>query len=344
MKTLSRQLFLFSAIALVNQAAHAQILNDEGGLSAAPAAPTSVTGGGPYVVVVSDFDRSVEFYNAVLDVEPESGNLENYVSNAAISTLYNAEGGEFRNANYALPDTDLALELIGWRGTQAPPSVDDRMYDAGSTQLIVFVKDLDATVDAAVSNGGSVLTPGGTFSNEAVTAAAVQDPDGFFITLLESLTPPNTSIEGNAIHGRFRFSVADAERTADFYREAFGFDIPEVEAYSETSTPDELTGYDVTGNRLAFGVIPGSNVNFEINEYVADDKQAVAYSLPAPGSPVLRLLFNSLEDLEAALQRALAAGATLADNNVEPVALVETVLMITIKDPNGLFLELATGF
>ena len=340
------RLALLLVAAFVNTATHAQLFNEEGGLSAATAAPTSVNGGGPYIIVVSDFDRSVEFYNAVLDMEPASGNLENYVSNAAISTLYNAEGGEFRNANYSLPDTNLALELIGWRNTAAPPpATDDRIHDAGSTKLLVFVKDIDAAIDAASSNGGALLDPpGGPVSGGEFTVAVVRDPDGFYVELVEISPTPVTDIEGNAIHARLRLSVTDAGQTADFFRDVFGFEIPEVSDYNDDPLLGEMTGLGIARNRIAFTVIPGSNINFEMIEYVVDDKQRVRYGLPAPGSPVLRLLFDSLGDLEDALRRASLAGAMLAENNVEPVALVENVLMITVEDPNGMFLELATGF
>lgn len=339
------QMILIPVIAFLSSVAHAQILNEEGGLSAPAVAPTTVTGGGPYIIVVSDFDRSVEFYNAVLDMEPASGNLDNYVSNAAISTLYNANDGEFRNANYSLPDTALALELIEWRGVPTPASTDDQIFDAGSTKLLVFVKDIDAAIGAALSNGGTMLTPSGVpVSGGPFTAAVVRDPDGFYVELVELSPAPETGIEGNAIHGRFRLSVTDAELTAEFFREVFGFEIPSVGEFNDDPLLGEMTGLGVARNRVAFTMIPGSNINFEIIEYVVDDRQRVRYRLPAPGSPVLRLLFDSLEDLEDALQRARYAGATLADNNVTPVALVENVLMITIEDPNGLFLELATGF
>ena len=339
------RMILIPVIAFLSSAAHAQLFNDEGGLSAPAAAPTTVSGGGPYIIVVSDFDRSVEFYNAVLDMEPASGNLDNYVSNAAISTLYDATGGEFRNANYSLPDTDLALELIEWRGVPAPASTGDRIYDAGSTKLLVFVKDMDVAIGAALNNGGALLEPpGGPVSDGPFTAAVVTDPDGFYVELLEISPAPETSIEGNAIHGRLRLSVTDAEQTADFLREVFGFEIPPVGEFSDDPLLGEMTGLGVARNRIAFTMIPGSNINFEVIEYVVDDRQRVRYRLPAPGSPVLRLLFDSLDELEAALRRARFAGATLADNNVEPVALAENVLMITLEEPNGLFLELATGF
>lgn len=339
------RMILLPVTAFLSSAAHAQLLNERGGLSSPAATPTAVSGGGPYIIVVSDFDRSVEFYNAVLDMEPASGNLDNYVSNAAISTLYDADGGEFRNANYSLPDTDLALELIEWRGVPVPASTDDRIYDAGSTKLLVFVKDIDVAIDAALNNGGVLLEPpGGPVSGGPFTAAVVRDPDGFYVELVEISPAPETSIEGNAIHGRLRLSVTDAEQTADFLRAVFGFEIPPVGEFSDDPLLGEMTGLGVARNRIAFTMIPGSNINFEVIEYVVDDRQRVRYRLPAPGSPVLRLLFDSLEDLEVALQGARFAGATLADNNVEPVALAENVLMITIEEPNGLFLELATGF
>lgn len=330
-----------------NQAAFSQLLNEDGGLSA-PTAPATIVNGGdiPYPIVVSDFERSMNFYNALLEYGPESGNMENYVSNPGILTVYNVvEAGGFKNATYSLPDSDMNLELMGWDGVTMPPPTNDRIYDAGSTALVLFVKDLNVAIEAVLNNGGSYLTESGVInSNPELITTVVTDPDGFYIELIQLQEAPNTSIPGNTIHGRFKVSVTDIEDTVEFYSEVFGMEFGPVGDYFINPARGEVTGLGDLRMRQAFSVLPGSNVNFELIEYDVEDKVRVSYRLPAVGSPRIRILIADPDDLVDTLAKARYAGARLPGNYEVPAVVGGPVTMMAIEDPNGAILELASGF
>ncbi|HPQ96060.1 MAG: VOC family protein [Thiothrix sp.] len=112
-------------------------------------------------------------------------------------------------------------------------------------------------------------------------------------------------------------SVAD---TLDFYTHAFGLPrklLHESGDYGELDTGTTTLSFSSFGLMQTLGKTPGQ----------ADPKQ-----------PVFELAFET-DDVQAALQQALAAGATLA-KDVEEMPWGQTIAYVT--DPNGFLIEICS--
>ena len=129
------------------------------------------------------------------------------------------------------------------RTSLAPPcAIDCRI--PGAVRLILTVRNLDSIPDRVKAQGASVVTVGGariTLRNHnAGRAVMIQDPDGFYIQLMqpnvlpETNAPPATS---NVIGASFGLTINVQTRRMKVYRDLLGFK-PEIES---TFTTDKAT-------------------------------------------------------------------------------------------------------
>tara|TARA_R110000772_G_scaffold14958_1_gene42758 strand:+ start:63 stop:1082 length:1020 start_codon:yes stop_codon:yes gene_type:complete len=304
---------------------------------AMPAPAGEVTGAGNYIHIVEDLDKTLAFYHALLGAEPRGGmEPREFGSIEQVGQMYNALGAEFRGATIPVPNTDLGMEFLEWRGVQRP-ILEARFYDPGSPVFLLFVRDINVAVDAVINNGGSIVTPSGEPVGTGRQFIFVQDPDGYFIELLQLDPTPATEQITNVLYAAFRFTVADANQSAEFYNVAFGFDFPEADDFNDDALLGAITGLGIARSRLLSGMVPGSNLNVEVLEFVKADKQKVQQSLPAVGSSLLRIF---VRDLDISVSKALRAGGVLAANNEQAVRFENGNRMQILEDRDGLLLQL----
>lgn len=306
-----------------------------------PAAPPGdVIGIGRYLHLVADLTRSIEFYSNVLGTGlADPGPARGYGPNEMVAKMYNAPGKPVRTATLNIPGSELAVELVDWKDIERP-KLNARMYDPGAAALILFVRDVDAALRAATMHGGSILTPAGkpvvTGKSRFVT---VRDPDGFFIELLQFDPPPPSAAKGNILTARFRMTVADLEKSARFYREGLGFNVPAPPGkFSDDAVLGAISGLGVATSRMAVSVIPGTALPFEMMEYKGTDGKRLHPNPHGIGDSMLRL---QVHDIDAVLVKVKAAGATTVTDGGKPITLSNGRRMIIVEEPNGLLLQIA---
>jgi len=302
---------------------------------------------GNFIYMVADIERTVAFYNLLLGVEAngryneEPGNYpyrQDYKDNEPAATMYNARGKKFKNTSYTVPNSNLGLEFFQWEGNA--PSVQKRVFDPGAVMLVLQVRRLEACIDAVKQHGGSFVTPNGEpvrSGNRRVLI--VRDPDGLFLELINSDQLPETpDVVGNVVAATFRYTAVDANRTARFFKDAFGFTVTEARDFTDDPVLGKAMGLGTLLQRWAETTVPGSNLALQFAEY--DSKlggKKVDQGLPRPGTAMLRL---KVRDFDASLAKAKAAGATLAPGNDPPVTYPVGRRLVVLVNPDGLLLQL----
>src|ERR1700727_1914942 len=76
-----------------------------------------VLGVGNFIHVVSNLDKSIEFYRDGLGLEMTGApGPRTFSANAVVSSLYDAPGAQSRGASFKIPDSDMAGEIVEVHG------------------------------------------------------------------------------------------------------------------------------------------------------------------------------------------------------------------------------------
>lgn len=315
----------------------APVFAQDQGSQSTTAPASDVLGSGNYIHIVENLDRTLAFYQDLLGPEPNGGTEPRaFGALEPVLQMYNAVGAEFRGATIPVPNTDLGMEFLEWRGAQGSVLSPD-FYDHGSPIFLLFVRDIEASIDSVIANGGSIVTPAGEAVGTGNRFILLQDPDGYFIEILQLDQTASAGISGNVVYGGFRVTVADANQTAQFYNDAFGYELPEADEFVDDTLLGAITGLGVARSRLVFGMVPNSNLNVELLELIVDGEAKIHQQLPGRGSSMLRIF---VRDLDASINKALTAGAVLAANNEQAVTFGNGMRMQIIEDLDGLLLQL----
>ena len=87
-------------------------------LAAQSASP--VVGVGPFLHIVSDLDRSVEFYHGTLGLELARPLSDKFIDDPAVAKLYGVPGRQFRAAVLKIPGSEMGIELVQWGTVRVP--------------------------------------------------------------------------------------------------------------------------------------------------------------------------------------------------------------------------------
>ncbi len=125
------------------------------------------------MVLVSDMDRSVAFYRDMLGLKLRFDTPDGSEFDVDGNTLALHGGGK-------VPDREAAGKA------------------AGSATIGFGVKDLDAAHESLVQKGVRFTMPPTTLEQEGIRLAALHDPDGFPISLVQTIekaaeAPPHPS-------------------------------------------------------------------------------------------------------------------------------------------------------
>jgi catechol 2,3-dioxygenase-like lactoylglutathione lyase family enzyme len=297
-----------------------------------------------YILTVSDVDKTYAFYHALgvnLDGATE---IRKPASNPGVQTMTGTPSTSFfRNANAKIPGTDFVFEFIEFTGLDRTAR-HPRVQDPGAAMLTLEVRDIDAAVAAAKSAGGQVITLGGaplTHNAKSKTRSVlVSDPDGFFIEILQSDPLPQTTApaDSNILGARFASTVEDAEKSARFYHEKFGFETSVTPWLSDASVM-QFSGLKSGEMRMARITIPGTTLTRELLEYRGVDRKPVEFKVGDPGS--LQLGFQ-VHDFDAAVAALQSAGGSIASAGGVPVKRPNGNIAI-IRDPEGVYLEMVNA-
>jgi catechol 2,3-dioxygenase-like lactoylglutathione lyase family enzyme len=224
-----------------------------------------------------------------------------------------------------------------------------RYQDPGAAVLVLTLRSLDAAFAALKKNGVRIVTTGGapvqTTSSElkAARAVTVLDPDGHYVELVQPDPLPETTVaaSSNVIGIGLRLTVADAEKSAAFYRTVLGIE-GRVRPFESTRSRLVLAGLPESAEyRTVMIAIPGSSRTLELVEFrgAGSRKSVVASRVQDPGSYRLQLTFR---DIRATLAELKRSGLGTISTGGVPVTMMfgggRPWLLAIVPDPSNLFL------
>lgn len=134
-------------------------------------------------IVVSDAERSIEFYTGLLGFEIKKDMLESgdYIDN--FSAL---EGAVVRTVKMTLSNGDM-VELLCYQTHPEVPDMDRPITRIGCSHIAMTVDNLDDTYERLV-NAGVVFNSPPQYSPDGFAKVTFcKDPDGSLIELVEEL-------------------------------------------------------------------------------------------------------------------------------------------------------------
>lgn len=141
-------------------------------------------------VVVSDFDRSLDFYTRILGLEVA---FQTEIDDDEFSRAVGIPGTKIRAAFLEVPNTSTVLEIFQYLSADSKPIDKDALpSDIGVGHICFSVEDIDKTFEQLVAQGVEFKSTPVTISPQHPHAGGVRfcyfrDPDG---TLLEILQAP----------------------------------------------------------------------------------------------------------------------------------------------------------
>lgn len=311
--------------------------------SLAAAQTSDVIGVSNFGHIVGNLDKSYAFYKDLLQLDatvpPQA-----FSPNPAVMKMGNTLGAQSRIGVVKVPGAGFGVELIEYKDIDRKPA-SPRNQDPGTGNLILLVRDINATLARLKQGGAKIVTPGGAALDIGgkTRGAFAQDPDGFFVALVQrdplpKTTAPETS---NVIGGLIAVTVNDTDATVHLYHDVLGF--------------KQLMSFPYMGdaNRMAMGAtpgaqyrstvleIPGTQVSIEFPQFKDIDRKPMHTRLQDPGTALVQL---EVRNVDAVLKTLKAAGVEVVSVGGEPVEVpisssVKLHIAI-VRDPNNLFLEL----
>jgi predicted enzyme related to lactoylglutathione lyase len=276
-----------------------------------------VIGVGNFIHNVADLDKALEFYHDVLGMDlqraagPQTTGPRPFVDTPEILNLYNALGAQFRVGTAVVPESPMRAELVEFKGVDRKPAR-PRIQDPGASIFILIVRDLTPILTRIRKAGATVITTAGDPVQlaDGSRAVLVQDPDGFFVELVERNPEPATKApaDSNFIGVSFAFTVSDSARMAQVFKNALGFD-PQPPAIVKDKAQEKLLGLRTAQIRRTRALVPGTSFQIEFIEFKGIDRRAVHSRPQDPGSAVLRLV---VRDADSAVKMLDSAGVKVA--------------------------------
>lgn len=302
-----------------------------------PAPAGQIIGVGNFSHIVSNLEKSVEFYRDVIGL-PVTTPPQAFAANAPIMKMGNTPGAQSRIAALRLPGSAIGVELIEYKDIERKPS-NPRFQDPGAANLQVRVRDLDSVVARVRKSAGRIITVGGNPGTIAggTKVVFIQDPDGFVCELIQPGNAPAATAEnpGNVIGLGFEATVEDAVKTAAFYKDLLGLQMSAVAAYNGDKTMTDTAGTPGAQFRQTRGTIPGANVTITFIEFKDIERKTLPGRVQDPGTAILQVM---VRDVDGLLNTLKAGGAKIVATDGQAVS-VGASKIVLVRDPNNLILE-----
>jgi catechol 2,3-dioxygenase-like lactoylglutathione lyase family enzyme len=302
-----------------------------------PPSAASVVGMLNYIHAVNDLDTTLAFYNDVFGLKGEPRPFPN----PGVPALTNSPGVSLRMAVLRLPNESFGFELTQFSGVDRRPGR-PKHTDPGAALIALRVNDIAPVLaaikkrkDRIVSSSGAPVTIPTPRGN--IQLLLIEDPDGYFIEVVQSTPPTGVTSEGNVYDASVGLTIADRESTLKFYHELLGFDLNGKTDFSSDPLISDLVGSPHAQSRELVGNIPGTKALMAFYEYKGVSRTPFHLRVPDPGAPAIAL---RVKDLDGLLMRVRAAGVPVTSLRGEVVQFSPTVRTIFVEDPNGLNIEL----
>ena len=286
-------------------------------------------------------DKTVPFYRDVLGLPINGDPLSQKPQklDADMSKFTGTEGMSFRAATFRIPNVGFGFELTEFTGGARTP-VRPKVQDIGTATLSLQVRDINKVLAKVRASGAPIVTTGGQLVNprgpdSTLREIMVRDPDGFFIEILQPDPMPN--VTGDIVGASIQFSVADAEKSAEFLKEAVGFETSVMMPMGTHPVVAQLLGLTGAEWRMARGKIPGTTADFGLIQYSGVPREKVMSSAKDPGSPAFTMV---VRDIQSATDRWVKAGGTVFTTGGKPIVRANRAGNVFVRDINGMMWEL----
>ena len=146
--------------------------------------------------VVSDMERSLEFYRDLLGLKQERNQI---LEGEFISELVGYPDARLHIVYLGKGDLRHSVELIQYLNPAGTPAAMPERYQVGASHLGVIVDDLDAFYAELSSRGVRFVSPPairpGAVYPMASKGCYMQDPDGNWLELLERPAAPEDATQ-----------------------------------------------------------------------------------------------------------------------------------------------------
>ena len=308
--------------------------------------------------LVADLDKSVPFYKALGFTQDPAANPA-WRTDEVTEHLYGIKGVQTRMAkmimNSNVSGKPFAVYLRELKGLPRKNLADHTPWEPGASHFGLIVPDADALWVALKVNGmlrarswgGELIRfPGGDTTKGGL--AYITDPDGLDIEIIserpaapaENGRPARPALLPGLSH--VGLVVLDSDKARAFYETLLGGKLPSTDSpWMKGDFYDSAVGGH--GNVLRFynesfaeAAAVGSHMNFEMVEYQNRKKPVVASKISDIGVAYVGF---EVENLDAFLPRAKAAGAKVVSDGIQTMRSGTRVVMVRDPDVGG-FVEL----
>jgi catechol 2,3-dioxygenase-like lactoylglutathione lyase family enzyme len=313
--------------------------------AAAGPEPTGIVvgSGNFFSPIVSDLDKAIAFYRDGLGftVQGEPGNADD---NAALRNMFGLPDARLRWTIARQEGIAGGVEIVEIESADGKPLA-RRPQDSGAVTLIVFVRDLDATLARLRAQGTPIVTSGSVpallpfGAGRKARMVMVKDPDGHFVELVQPEQPEASSVPdtANVTGVRVRLTVADVEQSMRLYRDALGLEAMGTPEFRKDDVVSAALG--VSGAEFRFGMlrVPTTGLIFEVMDYRGIDRATVRGRIQDPGSTRMQL---RVRDIDAAIAAYARFGGTVVSTGGKPLDLPVpngALKVAIVRDPDNLF-------
>ena len=307
-----------------------------------PTPSSEVVGVGNFTHIVANLDAFIHFYHDVVGLELAAP-ARPWDNNPAILDLANAQGAQYRFVALKIPGSALGVEGVEYRDIDRAP-VMPRFQDPGAANLVLEVRGLDSFLDRLRRADARFVNRAAVPMTVEIAAVKirivfVQDPDGFFVELIERVQALDTDARSSSdvLGGRFEAIVTDTDRTMRLYREALGLKPDGAGVFSGTGILLDALGTPGARFRRSTASIPGTSVRIAFLEFKDIERNPLRTRFRDPGTAVLQLRVRDAEKVRSAL---VAAGGEDLSTGRRAVSYGSAMRLALVRDPDNLFLEL----
>lgn len=285
-----------------------------------PASP--VSGVGTFIHVVADLDKTIRFYGNDLGLELTGAPGPRAFSvNAVVEGLYDAKGSQSRVAVLKIAGSPLGLEFVEFKDV-GQKAVHPRIQDPGASMVVLHVRDAASLISRLKQDGARVIG-----EPAATGPVVVEDPDGFFVELVQSA-------EDGA---KLALTVDSMDRTLRLFRDRLGFQPQVGRSFVKNEDRMKEMGLPRASYRSSSARVPGTSFEVEFIEFKGVERHPVSPGIHDPGAGVLRLVAR---DVDSLLNTLKAAGVPVVSAGGEPVTIGANRHFAILRDPDGFFFQL----
>jgi catechol 2,3-dioxygenase-like lactoylglutathione lyase family enzyme len=328
---------------LAGTVAHAQAPATPAG----PAPAGLVVGSGNFFSpIVGDLEKAVAFYRDGLGLDVQ-GTPSNADANPALRDMFGLPDAKLRWQIGRPPAMRTGVEIVEIT-TAGSRRLERRIQDSGACMLLVFVRDVDATLARVKALGAPVVTKGGApiglpAAKPRFRVVVVKDPDGHFVEIVQADEPPETQAPptANVIAVRVRLTVDDVDKALALYRDTLGLKVRSVDEFKKDPDVNRMLGLDDGQYRVGMLEVPATGLIFEVIGFKGVDRKTVRGNIQDAGSTRIQL---QVRDVDAAIDALKRHGGAVVSTGGTTVNLPgrggATTKVAIVRDPDNLFLVL----